>query len=156
VEFEEIDERDLTTEAVCAQTECAMVPVGPIDEEVDTAIPVIPLGMRAYGLTVQSARFVPYPFLRVDELDVFLEEDPSWSDDKWLLVEVDAIGMDQESWLKYGFGSSGGYETLGGQSRAYIRSGSEGVVVAYEVPDVSTIDGLVFQPLWKGPVFELR
>lgn len=176
VEFEEIDERDLTTEAVCAQTECAMLPVGPSGKEVVTAIPVVPVGTRARGLTVWSASLVQAPVLRASGLDVFVEEGRSsyiTGSYHWLVaaasleglprviarnlrgvgVEEGEFPMSVEPCMDYG--TSGGRVSFGNTFESYFRAGRSRVLLVSELhSDWSLTDTVLVGD--GGPAWNVR
>ena len=186
IEFEEIDARELTTEAICAVAECAVFPVGPLDREVDTALPVIPTDTRAFGLAVESARFVTLPVLDARGLDVFLFEGEFHFGDtggKMLVVEVDgqdgrgflgayngALGETAEAsawvegnrWIDYGV--SGGYDVVGGWRQysswlAYTRAARDRALVVAEVPADWKLEDIILiggAGGGRGPAWALR
>jgi hypothetical protein len=155
IQFQEIDERDLTTDVICAVTECVDVPVGPLGREVNTPLPLIPAGTRAFGVSVQSARFIQFPFLRFERLDVYVDDGRISRGKKWLAVEVEAEGMGSGFWSEVYCGISSGYECLGGEWGAYARSGHKGLLIAYEVDDDARLDGLRLNFSGDGPIFKL-
>jgi hypothetical protein len=178
IEFQEIEERELTTDAICAETECVVVPVGPQGREVNTPLPLIPAGTRAFGLMVQSARFVQPPILHAGGLDVFLDEGSNRiypGRYKFLVVDVEMEGGNSgvvfrrltddggiespgSSWSifpeRYALGEASGYVTLGGKWLSFARSARTGTVLSDEVPSGWILGDTVLMR-FRGPVWEL-
>jgi len=155
VAFEEIDERDLTTDEICAQTECISVPVGFIDEEVGTLLPVIPPGTQAFGVTVQSARFLEYPHLENRGLDMVLNE-RDFGSERTIVIEVDAEGMSAGPMGASFCGISSGYYCLGDNWEAWARSGGPRFLVFGGSDDGNArTSDLTYELTERGPVFRL-
>jgi hypothetical protein len=152
--------------------------VGPLGREVNTPLPLIPAGTRAFGLTVHSARFVQPPILYAGGLDVFLDEGSNRiypGRYKFLVVEVemeggnsravfrrltDAGGIEspESSWSvfpeRYALGVASGYVALGGNWLSFARSARTGTVLSEEVPSGWTLGDTVLMR-YRGPVWEL-
>ncbi len=177
VEFQEIDMRNLTTDAICAIVECLTVEKALFEsDKVEVSEPVIPLGTRAMGLTVHSASLVSLPILRAYGLDVYRYEGHYAPEDRNLLVvEVEAadssVGLSAYNtalgaedwnfetarrWVSYG--SSSGYEVLGGSFwddtwLSYARRASNRILLVAEVSADWRLEDIV---LLGGPVYELQ
>jgi len=179
IAFQETDEKDLTTDAICAVTECRPVEVEVrLDEYEERLLPVIPVGTRAFGMTVLSARFEQPPVLYSRGLDVFLEEGSNWIYPrmwKFLIIEVEQEGGDPGGVVgmlgdgtrfvapggmgivggqSYEFGAASGYPAVGGKWLAYARSAQRRVALFEEVPS-DWLLGNVVVLRYGGPVWEL-
>jgi hypothetical protein len=179
VDFHEVDARELSTEEICAVTECATIQVEVAFEEyVERSLPLIPAGTRAFGLTVRSARFIRSPVLYAGGLDVFLEEGSNrvfpgeW---QFVVVQTEAEGGSLDvgvgnleggsgvvgpgsAWLgggwRYDFGTAGGLAALGGDWLPYVRAAHTRTVFLGEVPSDWQLADLVLMRD-RGPVWEL-
>jgi hypothetical protein len=158
VEFQESDERQLSTASICEVAECVTIPIGPIDEEVDTPIPVIPFGSKAYGITVKNARFVQYPVMNTRHFDIYIE-DTTFDDEQMLVVDIKTNSSFNKfaSRRKTNCGRSLGYDCFGNEWATFARSGEMNLVLTDDDVLIGTsIDKINFHPLENGPVFKLR
>jgi hypothetical protein len=180
-ELEELDERDLTTQAICAVTECVPVPrtfAGGMEVQVPT--PAVSVGSKAFGVTVRSVRVVQPPVLLARGLDVVLWEGRAAGGYKWLVAEVEVDSFTGHLWeglimsalnlrgaeVESGefpftaeqyqdFGSSGGRASFGNRWASYLRSGTSRVLFVSEVPEEWQLEDVVLVSP-SGPAWRLQ
>ena len=173
VEFQDLDERDLTTEAVCAVTECRRVQVEVVfdEEPEERLLPVIPAGTRALGRTVETARFVNAPVLRASGLVTHLLKGLNW---KFLVIDgrsewmsnPDVVRLRDDGSVEYSagvgqgsseydFGMSGGRPVFGGNWASLVRSAGGSAVLLVGVPADSQL-GEIFLMRDGGPVWRVQ
>ncbi|MBM3121947.1 MAG: hypothetical protein FJZ97_07135 [Chloroflexi bacterium] len=161
VEFEEIDERELSTDGVCAQTECTTISFPRYGEDVVAQVPLIPPGMQAWGVTVQSTQRARYPLLEMRGMDMVVDDGrfgcpggECEEDRARTVIEVDAEGLSANV-LDFGgdssCGVSSGYYCFGDAWVAWARSG--GPVFLW--PSAMVADDNNLRTRYTGPVFSL-
>jgi hypothetical protein len=161
VKFEEIDEGELSTDGVCAQTKCTTISVARHGGDVATQVPLIPPGMQAWGVTVQSTQRARYPLLEMRGMDMVLDDGrfgcprgECEEDRARTVIEVDAEGLSADV-LDFGgdssCGVSSGYYCFGDAWVAWARSGGP----AFLWPSAVVDDDNNLRTRYAGPVFSL-